>query len=45
MYEKGLKPDLILFADTGGEMPDTYEHVSKVAEWCMQVGWDFPAID
>lgn len=35
--EKGVKPSLILFADTGAEMPHTYEHVaimqSKVREW------------
>lgn len=35
--ERGIKPDLILFADTGGEMPGTYEHVeemdAKVGEW------------
>lgn len=41
MYEKGITPDLILFADTGGEMPHTYKHVTDVAEWCMQIGWDF----
>ena len=35
--EQGIKPDLILFADTGGEMPGTYEHVEEmrgaVKEW------------
>lgn len=35
--ERGIKPDLILFADTGAEMPHTYDHVqvmrSKVLEW------------
>ncbi len=35
--EGGIKPDLILFADTGGEMPQTYDHVAemniKVGEW------------
>ena len=35
--ELGIKPDLILFADTGAEMPGTYEHVEEmrgvVKEW------------
>jgi 3'-phosphoadenosine 5'-phosphosulfate sulfotransferase (PAPS reductase)/FAD synthetase len=35
--EMGIRPDLITFADTGAEMPHTYEHVAmmtaKVKEW------------
>lgn len=35
--ERGIRPDLITFADTGSEMPHTYEHVEymnqKVKEW------------
>lgn len=35
--EREIKPDLVLFADTGAEMPHTYEHVElmrgKVREW------------
>lgn len=35
--DKAVKPDLILFADTGAEMPHTYDHVAfmqtKVQEW------------
>jgi len=35
--EQGIKPDLIIFADTGGELPHTYEHVEfmscKAKEW------------
>jgi hypothetical protein len=35
--EKGIKPDLILFADTGAEQPHTYKHVEYmrviVREW------------
>lgn len=35
--DRGIKPDLILFADTGAEMPHTYTHVEfmrgKVKEW------------
>lgn len=32
--ERGIKPDLILFADTGGEMPGTYEHVLHMDGIC-----------
>lgn len=41
MYEKGIQPDLVLFADTGGEMPGTYLHVGQVREWALGLGWDF----
>ena len=37
MLERGIKPDLITFADTGAEMPHTYKHLEvmkgKVREW------------
>jgi hypothetical protein len=42
LFERGERPDAILFADTGGERPSTYEHVLKVNEWCLMVG--FPEI-
>jgi len=32
--ERGIIPDLILFADTGGEMPYTYEHVLEMDAQC-----------
>ena len=31
LLEQKEKPDLILFADTGGEKPHTYEHINKVS--------------
>ena len=34
MHERGERPDAILFADTGGEMPETYEHVERMKAWC-----------
>lgn len=34
---RGLKPDWILFADTGSEIPGTLEHVELMREWCK--GW------
>ena len=36
--ERGIKPDLILFADTGGELPETYEHVMEMDVQC-QIWW------
>lgn len=35
-------PDAILFADTGGETPDTYAHVRRMDEWCQANG--FPSV-
>jgi hypothetical protein len=42
MYEQKIKPDLIIFADTGGEKPHTYDHIKKVNAWCHAVS--FPEI-
>lgn len=42
MNENHIRPDLILFADTGGEKPHTYEHIVSVNEWCTSAG--FPEI-
>lgn len=42
MRDRQITPDLILFADTGGEKPTTYEHVRTVSRWCESVG--FPPI-
>jgi hypothetical protein len=41
MYERGIRPDVVLFADTGGEMPRTYDHAHAVQEWAGMVGWRF----
>jgi hypothetical protein len=30
LRERGIRPDLVLFADTGSEMPHTYEHVAMM---------------
>lgn len=38
MYERGDRPDAILFADTGGEKPKTYEHVDLISRWCESHG-------
>ena len=42
LHERGECPDVILFADTGGERPETYAHVKRMSEWCESVG--FPKI-
>ena len=33
MAERGIRPDAILFADTGGEKPETYEFVRQMSGW------------
>ena len=40
MREKGLKPDKIIFADTGGERPDIYSHLDRVDKLLTSWGWD-----
>lgn len=42
MHERGERPDLILFSDTGGEKPHTYDHIRLVNEWLLSIG--FPPI-
>ena len=39
MHERGERPDAILFADTGGEKPHTYEHVTIMQKWCDANGF------
>ena len=38
MSKRGIVPDLILFADTGGERPETYDAVRIVSAWCVAHG-------
>jgi len=38
MYEKEIPIDLILFADTGGEMPHTYKHIEVMNKWLLEHG-------
>lgn len=35
--KRGFRPDWILFADTGSEMPGTLDHVQLMSDWCK--GW------
>lgn len=41
-YERGIRPDLILMADTGNEKPQTYAFIETMQAWLKSVG--FPAI-
>ena len=34
--EKGIKPSLIVFSDTGGELPHTYGHIQTMNEKCIE---------
>jgi hypothetical protein len=34
--ERGIRPSLILFADTGGELPHTYEHLRVMSDKCQE---------
>lgn len=42
LYERGVRPDLILFADTGDEKPNTYEHLWAIHAWLRRVR--FPSV-
>ena len=43
LHERGIKPDAILFSDTGGEKPHTYSDIKETQIWASSVG--FPAIE
>ena len=38
LEEREERPDHIIFADTGGEKPKTYEHVERMQEWLKAKG-------
>jgi hypothetical protein len=42
MHQRGIRPDLILFADTGGEKPETYAFLPIMQKWLKKVG--FPPV-
>ena len=39
MIERQMPIDLILFADTGGERPNTYEHIKQFSAWLSERGY------
>lgn len=38
-YNRNIRPDLILFADTGGEWPETYRFIGVLGDWFERIGW------
>lgn len=42
LRDKGIRPDRIAFADTGGELPETYEFVESFS--ALMQTWGFPAL-
>jgi hypothetical protein len=36
---RGIRPDLILFADTGGEKPETYQYLQVIGPFLARVGF------
>ena len=42
LRDQGIRPDLITFADTGAEKPETYEQVRRMDEWL--IAQDFPTV-
>lgn len=45
MAERGLKPDLIMFADTGAEMPETYAFIEAFEGWLNCTGWTMVTVN
>jgi len=43
MHARGIRPDLILFADTGSEKPETYAYLPVINAWLRSVG--FPEVE
>jgi hypothetical protein len=43
LAQRGVRPDLILFADTGGEKPETYLYAPVFRQWLRDV--DFPQME
>ena len=39
MHRRGERADAIVFADTGGEHPDTYAYLDTINEWLTRQGW------
>jgi hypothetical protein len=42
LYKRGIRPDAILFADTGGEKQETYDYLPIINKWLKSVG--FPEV-
>jgi len=44
LHDRGMRPDFVLFADTGSERPETYENVERVLRWCSSVRFPFVTV-
>ena len=44
LVRKGESPDLVLFANTGGERPSTIAHVAFIGDWCSEQGIEFKEV-
>ena len=42
LHASGMRPDLIVFADTGSERPETYAYLDEIQAWLARVG--FPPV-
>ena len=42
LKQRSMKPDVILFADTGGERPETYAYLETLQKWLLVQEW--PAV-
>lgn len=42
LWKRGIRPDAILFADTGDEKQETYDYLPVINAWLISVG--FPAV-
>lgn len=38
MQERGIRPDLVMFSDTGGEKPETYAFIETASQWLQAHG-------
>ncbi len=43
LAQRGIRPDLVLFADVGGEKPETYLYAPIIRQWLRDV--DFPQFE
>lgn len=39
MYDRGIRPDLLLFADVGDEKQETYDYIPVMQDWLKTVGF------
>src|SRR5580704_12981795 len=39
LAHRGIRPDLILFADTGGEKPETYDYLAVIRPFLARLGF------